>query len=400
MKNVSERDTTSHLDPRYLRDVLGHYPTGVTVITAIDDEGSPCGMAVGSFTSVSLDPPLIAFLPAQTSTTFPRIRTAASFCVNILASDQEDVCRTFATPGLDKFANLDWSPCRSGAPVLRQALAWLDCTTETIHQAGDHFIVVGRVRELSVERAERPLIFHRGGYGSLAPSSLVAAPELDITEQIRIAGLARRTMESLAQEVGLECLASATVSKKVVLLASADAPAGTYARSRIGHRTPLVAPVGATFVAWADDATVDGWLSDVSPADRSRAVSALERVRNRQWSVVLGNKAYDQLEVAVGDVTRQGSAEQLEHSVESIISRIGVEQFEPHLAESRLYDVRLLSAPVFDADGRVVLALGLRGFARLTSGADTLETAGALTRAADILTGRVGGRRPEMEAAV
>ena len=86
-------------DSKRFRQVLGHYPTGVTVVTAVDADGQPAGMAVGSFTSVSLDPPLVAFLPDKSSTSFPRIRRASSFCVNVLSAEQENVCRAFAAKG-------------------------------------------------------------------------------------------------------------------------------------------------------------------------------------------------------------------------------------------------------------------------------------------------------------
>jgi flavin reductase (DIM6/NTAB) family NADH-FMN oxidoreductase RutF len=161
-------------DGKRFRHVLGHFPTGVTIITAIDAAGQPTGFAVGSFTSVSLDPPLVAFLPARSSTTFPRVREAASFCVNVLGGDQEEVCRLFATPGADKFGQLKWSPAPSGAPVLHGASAWLDCTIETIHEAGDHLIVLGRVHALDVVHAGPPLVFFRGGYGRFEPTSLAA----------------------------------------------------------------------------------------------------------------------------------------------------------------------------------------------------------------------------------
>src|ERR1700704_4437262 len=105
--------SSTGIDARHFRNVLGNYPTGVVVITAIDQAGAPAGMAVGSFTSVSLDPPLVAFLPDKSSTSFPKIRTAASFCVTVLAADQEDVCRAFATRGGDKFAGVKWSATES-----------------------------------------------------------------------------------------------------------------------------------------------------------------------------------------------------------------------------------------------------------------------------------------------
>ncbi len=154
------------LDSASFRQVLGHFPTGVTVITAHPAGGAPVGLAVGSFTSVSLEPPLVAFCPARTSGSWPKIQATGGFCVNILADDQEHVCRVFAGKAGDKFAGLGWRPSPGGAPILGDALAWIDCAVEAVHEAGDHLIVVGRVTALAVEREERPLVFFRGGYGS------------------------------------------------------------------------------------------------------------------------------------------------------------------------------------------------------------------------------------------
>ena len=98
------------MDPGRFRHVLGHFPTGVVVVTAMHEESGPVGMAVGSFTSVSLDPPLVAFLPDRGSTSFPKIRAAGSFCINVLADDQEHVCRTFAARGGNKYGQAAWQP--------------------------------------------------------------------------------------------------------------------------------------------------------------------------------------------------------------------------------------------------------------------------------------------------
>jgi flavin reductase (DIM6/NTAB) family NADH-FMN oxidoreductase RutF len=151
-------------DSAKYRQVLGHFPTGVTVITAAPD-GTPVGMAVGSFASVSLDPPLVAFFAGQGSSSWPRIQTAGSFCVNILADDQEAVSRRFASKEEDKFAGLGWSPAGSGSPLLEGVLAWIDCDIESVTDAGDHVCVMGRVRELEVAHDGAPLLFFRGGYG-------------------------------------------------------------------------------------------------------------------------------------------------------------------------------------------------------------------------------------------
>jgi 3-hydroxy-9,10-secoandrosta-1,3,5(10)-triene-9,17-dione monooxygenase reductase component len=153
-------------DPAAFRTVLGHFATGVAVITAVD-EGEPVGMACNSFASVSLDPPLVLFCAAKTSTTWPRIQAAARWTANFLGEDDEELCRLFAQKGADRFAQVRHHPGASGAPVLDEALAYVDCVTEAEHDAGDHVIVVGRVVELGYASVGKPLLFYRGGYGRL-----------------------------------------------------------------------------------------------------------------------------------------------------------------------------------------------------------------------------------------
>jgi 3-hydroxy-9,10-secoandrosta-1,3,5(10)-triene-9,17-dione monooxygenase reductase component len=168
MKARAARDV---LDPHELRHVFGHHPTGVCAITALNDR-TPCGMAVGSFASVSLDPPLVAFLPDRASTSFPDIRRSGSFVVNVLGADQESVCRAFATKGGDKFAGLTWTTSElTSSPVLDGIIAWVDCDIEQVIEAGDHYVVLGRVLGLSVVEAKQPLIFFRGEYGSYLAES-------------------------------------------------------------------------------------------------------------------------------------------------------------------------------------------------------------------------------------
>ena len=155
-------------DQAHYRAVLGHFATGVTVIAAMDGD-HPAGLSVNSFTSVSLDPPLVAFCVAKRSSTWPRIRETGQFTVSILAEDQEELSRVFATSGADKFRGVAWWAGPSGGPVLAGAVAWIDCTVESEHEAGDHVIVVGWVRDLDVAADSKPLIFYRGGYGRFEP---------------------------------------------------------------------------------------------------------------------------------------------------------------------------------------------------------------------------------------
>jgi 3-hydroxy-9,10-secoandrosta-1,3,5(10)-triene-9,17-dione monooxygenase reductase component len=155
---------TPEIDPQHFRNVLGHFGSGVAIITSVDD-GEPVGMAVQSFSSLSLDPPYVIFAPAKTSTSWPRIKQTGRFCANVLSEDQEALSRGFAVSGGDKFAGVAWHESANGSPILDGCLAWIDCDIDTEHDGGDHTIVVGRVLELDVERDGRPLLFFRGGYG-------------------------------------------------------------------------------------------------------------------------------------------------------------------------------------------------------------------------------------------
>lgn len=151
---------------QHFRNVLGRFATGVVAITALDPvTGEPCGLAANSFTSVSLDPPLVAFCVAHTSTSWPRLRSAGRLCVNVLAEHHEPVSRQLAARGGDKFAGLTWTSSPGGSPVLDGALAWIDCSVEAEHLAGDHLIVVARVHDLDAYADRGPLVFFRGGYG-------------------------------------------------------------------------------------------------------------------------------------------------------------------------------------------------------------------------------------------
>ncbi|MEU5587259.1 flavin reductase family protein [Streptomyces chrestomyceticus] len=167
-------DERAPLDPAAFRDVLGHFASGVTVVTApaSGPDTAPAGFACQSFASLSLDPPLVTFMVARTSTTWPRIARAGVFCVNILGAHQEGLCRAFAVSGADKFAGVSHAPAPvTGSPRLAGVPAWIDCTVQAVHTGGDHLIVVGRVAALGPDpeaTGPGPLLFHRGAFGRLA----------------------------------------------------------------------------------------------------------------------------------------------------------------------------------------------------------------------------------------
>jgi 3-hydroxy-9,10-secoandrosta-1,3,5(10)-triene-9,17-dione monooxygenase reductase component len=160
------------VSPAVMREVLGHFVSGVVVITAAGPDG-PLGFTCQSFSSLSLDPPLVSFAPARTSSTWPRIRAVGAFCVNVLAADHQELSVGFARSGAalrggDKFDGVAWRPGPGGAPRLVGVSAWIDCTLRDEFDGGDHTIVVGHVQDLGADPDRLPLLYYRGRYGVTA----------------------------------------------------------------------------------------------------------------------------------------------------------------------------------------------------------------------------------------
>jgi 3-hydroxy-9,10-secoandrosta-1,3,5(10)-triene-9,17-dione monooxygenase reductase component len=167
------------------RRILGHFCTGIVIVTALESVGDgdgvggigggggstdavPVGMTCQSFSSLSLDPPLVMFGASHASTSWPRIQRSGSFAVNILAADQETLCRRFATSGADKFAGVQWSVGTAGAPLLAGCLAHIECRLQSVIAAGDHDIVIGEPLAMGEDPSRDPLLFFRSGYGRFA----------------------------------------------------------------------------------------------------------------------------------------------------------------------------------------------------------------------------------------
>ncbi|MCJ0873530.1 flavin reductase family protein [Streptomyces sp. AP-93] len=161
-------DERAPVSPAEFRAVLGNFASGVTIITSPpgEDEDGPAGFACQSFASLSLDPPLVTFMVARTSTTWPRIARTGVFCVNILGAEQGELCRAFAVSGADKFAGVAHTPApATGSPQLEAVPAWIDCRIHAVHTGGDHLIVVGRVEAMGAAGEGEPLLFHKGRFG-------------------------------------------------------------------------------------------------------------------------------------------------------------------------------------------------------------------------------------------
>jgi len=384
------------IDSGWFRTVLGQYPTGVCVVTAVHPETGPAGMVIGSFTSVSLDPPMVAFFPDKSSTSWPKVERAGAFCVNILGADQESVCRRFAAKGGDKFSGQAYRTAGSGSPILDGCVAWIDCDVAAIQEAGDHFIVLGRVRDLQLERPRLPLLFFQGGYGRFTPSSLTAPDERGrLTQQLRQVDLIRARLEELAADLGCKVNAGAQLGDEVVIVAVAGASGGRGDGTLVGQRLPFVPPSGSVFAAWSSAAEIDDWLAPgrrVPGEDGNDAVVArwrrgLQIVRERGYSVGLlspGHRALAAfLETAAHDPAAAPSDDLL-HVLQNLV-------FDPdELTEETMHEVRQISAPVFDEHGRVALALTAYAFRSPVGGvASYIERVCAAAASASLAIGGV-----------
>lgn len=168
---MSERTAPAALDST-AREVLGHFASGIAVVTANGPTG-PVGLTCQSFISLSLSPLLVAFAPARTSRTWPLVREVGRFGVNVLSKDQARTSAAFARPGTDRFQGIGWSPGPGGAPVLDGACAWIACDLWNEYEGGDHVLAVGRVIALGADPGREPLVYHRSRYRELAPDPLL-----------------------------------------------------------------------------------------------------------------------------------------------------------------------------------------------------------------------------------
>ncbi|HEY1919831.1 MAG TPA: flavin reductase family protein [Streptosporangiaceae bacterium] len=155
-------------DPAELRRVFGAFPTGVTAVAALVGD-APAGLAASSFTSVSLDPPIVSVCMGHNSATWPRIRTAAHLGVSVLGAHQEEACRWLSAKGIDRFAALPWRATTDGAVLIEGASAWLECSVDQEVDVGDHTVVMLRVHQLDADSTVPPLIFHASRFRRLQP---------------------------------------------------------------------------------------------------------------------------------------------------------------------------------------------------------------------------------------
>ncbi|MBB5136850.1 flavin reductase (DIM6/NTAB) family NADH-FMN oxidoreductase RutF [Thermocatellispora tengchongensis] len=358
----------------HYRQVLGQYPTGVSAVTARGADGTPFGLTVGSFTSVSMDPPIVGFLPAKSSTSWPKVRATGAFCVNVLAYDQEHVCRALSAKVEDKFAGLGWRPGPTGSPVLEGVLAWIDCRIRSVVEAGDHFIVLGDVVDLQLGSPSLPLVFFRGGYGRFSPGPLVAE-SVQNSGMLRLVNAVRDQMQMLSAELGVEASATGIVGGRPVLVASTWSPFSDRAAVRAGDRVPFRPPLAVPIAAWGTREQREEWLANAGPAlepdQRKRLEDILDATRERGWAISVRP---DPPEHAISRMIEANDR----------LDEIGLGRFHPAAGTlgTRGIDARNLSAPIFAPDGSVVMSLSVSGMSSPQAGGRIEDVAGRLVEAA------------------
>jgi len=393
---VTSSTATDHkrsLDPKNFRYVLGQYPTGVTLITAAQADGEPIAMVVGTFTSVSLDPPLVAFLPDRTSSSWPKIREVGSFCANILTSAQEDVCRSFAQKHVDRFSARNWITTETGAPRLEGAAAWIECVIEEVRPAGDHDIVLGRVHDLGVgDSGDLPLLFLRGGYGSFSIPSIQSLDAI-LPRHLAAVDAARPEIEALASELQVECLVTVAVNDTVVVVSAAGVERSPQGPGRVGVTFPLAAPLASAHVAWAGVEAEQRWLAEGEQLLGSLSLDLmsgeLAKVREKGYAISTGLATKHECERSTCIASQTGLAD-LTGVMRHLVGRL-----EAGTNEITATNVTSIEAPVFGPAGRVMVALQLS-----LSGVDSvthLETCrDRLLASAARLTEQLGGQSPRL----
>ncbi|MDO5498283.1 MAG: flavin reductase family protein [Propionibacteriaceae bacterium] len=348
------------IDPQLYRETLGHYPTGVVLVTATGADGVPLGLVIGSFTSLSLDPPQVAFMPMRSSGTFAQIQQIGSFCVNVLAADQLDTCRVFASRAEDKFAGVDWHPAPvTGSPVLDGAVSWLDCEISATLDGGDHFICIGDIKDLGVQRRELPLLFFQGGYGRFATASLVAPSTPELVASVRVADSLRPQMEALASEESADVSVIAETGDWMTFVASA-AGSETPANASIGLQLPLVPPLGSVFVDPEGPTTVESWVARLPRGSEEIAERAHELAakvdRDGHSLSLLGEESDEQIWHLADELANGSPTPDREREITRLLVA-NFDSYEPEIRDKERYDVRAVIVPIPTQPGTPRLAL-------------------------------------------
>lgn len=381
-------DSGHSIDPALFREVMGHYPTGVVLVTGVHPDGEELAAIMGTFTSVSLDPPLVAFLPMKNSRSFLRLQECESMCINVLTGDQEAVSRAIATRRENKFEGLTTYRSPSGDPVLAGSLAWIDVRLHDVIDAGDHWIAMCRVIDLHVDNPTGPLIFFQGGYGRFTIPSLIARMEEDLVAPIQQAHRARAELEQLANRFGCEAALLAEVSPdELATVASATAPDKSVEAS-LGTRVPMVPPLGDMFIAAKGPEAEERWLGKALTSEvRDQAQDRVRFARRAGYSLSFlpedDANPYREMVEATRLWSKGGLTPAQERQVRESVAQASVCYHVRELEPEKRYDIGSVVVPIVSKEGHVVHILRMSQLPRRSSGQEIrvwIETLRAAAR--------------------
>jgi flavin reductase (DIM6/NTAB) family NADH-FMN oxidoreductase RutF len=355
-----------HIDQHLFREVTSHYPTGVAVVTGRDPQGDVLALVVGTFSSVSLDPPLVSFMAMKTSHTFARMQACQSLCINIVGGEQQDEVLTIARRWENKLDGIDWFDSPSGDPVLADSIAWIDVRIDKTVEAGDHWIVVCAVSDLAVTNPVSPLIFFQGDYGSFVCTSLLARLDHEILPAIHAVYTARADVEALASRIGCEVAVFTAVSPDEMATVLSAAAAGLNREEDLAQRVPLVPPIGDTYLFDRCAEEQERWIAKLRDSDADEKALHRERldfVRRHGYLASFlpadGVAAYAEIHEAT---RRYGTGRLTPHQERRIgesIRRTRVDYRVRELDDTQRYDIGSLLLPVRDRNGSFTLTLRL-----------------------------------------
>lgn len=361
---MSNTTVSKEFEPRVFRDVMGHYPTGVAVVTGRADDGELLAMVVGTFASVSLDPPLVSFMPMKTSKTFARMRECSSLCINIVGGEQQAEMLSIARRWENKLDGVDWYLSPSGDPILKNSIAWIDTSLADIVEAGDHWIALCRVHDMEVTNPVSPLLFFQGGYGSFVGTSLIARLSHEILPAIHAAHSAGTELEKLARTLRCEVSVFAAVSEDEFATVYHSMSPGTSPERSFATRLPIVPPIGDTYMFDKSPEIQERWMNKLKdPSEEIKATHRrrLELVKEHGYLVAHlpeeGSAAYEQMIRASNEYRKARLTPAEERAIHEMIGSTTVDYEHREILDDERYNVGSIVFPAKDPGGEYTMTL-------------------------------------------
>jgi flavin reductase (DIM6/NTAB) family NADH-FMN oxidoreductase RutF len=355
---------------------MSHYPTGVAVVTGRAPDGEPLAMVVGTFSSVSIDPPLVSFMPMKTSKTFERLQNCDSLCINIIGGDQQQELMSIAQRWEQKLDGIRWAPSPAGDPVLCNSLAWIDTTIYDLVEAGDHWIVLCLVKDLDVTKSAPPLLFFQGGYGTFVGNSRLPHPRHDALPAIHSTHSAHDELQELADAVRCEVVVWAALSEnEFATIFSALGP-GVSTEGQLATRVPTIPPIGDTYVFDKSQEVRDRWIRKIGKTDDTVRTDHLRRLefleRNRYGVCFLpdeGSRAYRGMIEATREFLDRRLIPSEERIVTDLMKGTTIDYNQRDIIDDEYYDIGSLVFPMRDPQGETTMTLRLAQLPSHVSGA-------------------------------